>query len=141
MGKEIEEIEENKTSKKDYELFKSECRKWQPILNLNDWYIDFEHDLILEKCEACANMDLNAKAATLILSTEWVGVVNDRTVKMAAFHEMCEVFLCQIQMLANERFNVSPEQIVEATHSVIQVLMNVLYPKYDKSDCSGKCEK
>ena len=85
-------IGENETTKNHFELFKSECRKWQDILSLKDWYIDFEHDLIIEGNEACANMDLNAKAATLILSTEWVGEVNDLTVRMAGFHEMSEVF-------------------------------------------------
>ena len=119
-----------KTTKASYELFKKECRKWQDILGLKDWYIDFEHDLIIEGNEACAHMDINAKSATLILSTEWVGAVNDETIKMAGFHEVCEVLLCQLHMLANERFNVSPEQIVESTHSVIQVLLSVLFPKY-----------
>jgi len=130
----------NETSNEHYELFKSECLKWQDILSLKDWYVDFEHDLIIEGNEACAHMDINAKAATLILSTEWVGQVNDETVKMAAFHEMCEVLLCQLQMLANERFNVSPEQVVESVHSIIQVLLNVLYPKYNGHDCTPGCE-
>ncbi len=131
----------NKTSKDHYKLFKKEGRKWQGILNLKDWYIDYEHDLILEDHEACATMDLNAKAATLTLSTEWIGEVSEKTIRMAAFHEICEVLLCQLSMLSNERFNVSAEQIVEANHSIIQILLNVLFPMYDKPDCSGKCKK
>ena len=34
----------NKTTRKDFALFKRECRKWIERLSLGDWEVTFHHD-------------------------------------------------------------------------------------------------
>lgn len=119
-----------KTTKKDFELFKKECRKWQEILGLKDWYFDFEHDLIFDSHEACASMDLNAMQVSLILSTEWEREPTEEMLKLAAFHEICEVLLGGLSSLGTERFNVSREDMASEVHRVIQRLTYAFFPKY-----------
>jgi hypothetical protein len=119
-----------KTSKEDFELYKQECIRWLDIFGMKSWYIDFSHELLFDGHEACANVDLNARSANLTLSEEWGSVVNDETVKLAAFHEVCEVFLAPLVGCAYDRFNLSMESIAENTHVIIQTLMNTMYRKY-----------
>ena len=115
------------TTQEDFELFKKECKKWIDFFSLKSWYIDYSHDTLFDNNEACANIDLNARSANLVLGEEWSSDVCKETVRMAAFHEVCELLLAPLVGCAYDRFNLSEEQIAENTHVIIQTLLNTVF--------------
>ena len=89
--------------------------------------MDYSHDTLFDNHEACANIDLNARSANLVLGEEWISDIDDETIKMAAFHEVCELLLAPLTGCAHDRFNLTRESIEENTHIIIQTLLNTVY--------------
>ena len=115
-----------KTSKKDFELFRSETLKWLKRFGLNDWFIEIEHETPERNdaraiCLGC----LEDKHAFIKMDVEWDIKPTSKSIKEAAFHEAAELLLMRFTILAGERF-VSERELVEARHSVIQVLYNLV---------------
>ena len=120
---------ENKTTKKDFELFKKECRKWIKIFSLLRWRVEYEHSDRYPDFRACCSSDLNNGLALISLTIDWKEdlVTKDR-VKICAFHEVQELFLTRLASIAGTRF-VTKAEVDEATHEIIRTLENVVYPK------------
>ena len=117
-------------NQKHFKLFKEECDKWINFFALKGWYVDYLHDTLIDGHEASVNVDLNARSANIILSDEWGSEVCDETIKMAAFHEVCELLLAPLAGCAFDRFNLTRESIEENTHIMIQTLLNTVYKKF-----------
>lgn len=132
--------EENKTTPEHYKLFKSECRKWQPILGLQSWELFLMHDEIDEGSRAEIVADQIGRMATITLGIEWHNdAITDTLIKKTAFHEMMELLLAQLGLYGYTYFESS---LIEGElHKIIRVMENVLFPKYDKPDYNGKCKK
>jgi len=59
-----------KTTKKDFELFKKECRSWIDKLELNNWSVYFQHCAMKDRYGNTAMQYLDSNA-TIALTTTW----------------------------------------------------------------------
>jgi succinyl-CoA synthetase beta subunit len=90
-----------KTTKAQFELFKSECLKWQKKLNLETWKFYFYHKRIDNNSWANVIPDYSGRCASLILSTHTgTDVADDEQIKESALHECLEVLLSPLTDLA-----------------------------------------
>jgi len=124
-----------KTSKKDFEIFKVECRKWINILGLKDWQVHFTHTK-MDGIRAQIVFQCIARVATISLNTEWNEwakiSITDQLIKKAAFHEVCELLMGKLNDLATQRFNLDEADVEEEIHRIIRTLENVLWEKSKK---------
>ena len=121
----------NKTTNKDFKIFRDECRKWIDIFGLKSWSVKYDHrnaagkDTLASCCYSVTD-----RVATLVLSKDWGNdVVDDYQIEKSAFHEVCELFLANIRTLAEYRYTTMLE-IDEEVHAVIRTLENVLYERW-----------
>ncbi len=117
----------NKTTKKDFELFKKECQKWIETLGLKDWEVFYTHEKD-KGLRSSACFDVVAKMATINFSKEWKSTpLNNSTVKKSAFHEVTEgLLLARLIAVARTRF-VNPEEVEEASHDIVRRLENSFF--------------
>ena len=121
-----------KTTKKDFEIFKTECEKWIEIFGLKGWAIEFYHKDDLKDSRASCSYDVVSRSASLYLNITWhEDTVSEANIRKSAFHEVCEVMLCNIRCLAETRF-ISKIEIDEECHAIIRTLENVLWSENDQ---------
>lgn len=124
-----------KTSKEDFKIFKLECEKWIEFYGINGWMISFMHknqDIDEEPHIAWIEADTRNMTATFYLNKEWVDDIDfygKKEIRFVAFHEVCELLLTKLDDLANERFEVTPQKVLEARHEIIHYLENSVYKK------------
>lgn len=117
-----------KTTKEDFAVFKAEVAFWQSALGLLDWQIYTRHRR-LTKSQGLTEVNLGARCATVILSTElrnYDDPPDELTIKQIAFHEVCEVFLARFMICAESRF-VTRDELDEARHEIIRTLEKVIF--------------
>jgi len=118
-----------KTTKKDFELFKKECKKWLDILSLKNWEIFWVHGDTDVDCRAQLLVDQKGRLSTIYLAEEWEkDAVTDLLIKKMAFHEVCELFLYDIGIMLGCFF--APGVVEEEIHKIIRTLENTLFLKY-----------
>ena len=113
-----------KTSKKHFEIFKSECLKWQEKLKLDDWHIFFQHTKLdgvdantLRSSEYNATLSLD----TTIIDVDYNMPIDDY-IKQLAKHEMIHVMLGYFALQA-----VRPERIRdEAEEALVRKLEKII---------------
>ena len=118
-----------KTTKKHFRLFKKEAKKWIGRFGLIGWEIDYCHDDGDEHLAACYSSCEN-RSALLELKKDWPDNegVDDQAIRLAAFHEVCELFMARLIELSKDRF--APENSIEIEkHAIIRTLENVLFRK------------
>ena len=117
-----------KTTKKDFEEFEAECRKWIDFFGMKDWDFFFYHEdpVWTKDCRAACSTDYCGKLASLFLSPEWSARPIKNEVKKVAFHEVCETLTSQLVALAESRF-VCQDEINVANHYIIRVLENTIF--------------
>lgn len=118
----------NKTTKKDFELFRAEVQKWLGLFGLHGWDVDIEHEEVLVDCLAtCSRSELKERTATIALSPNWSDYkVTDEQVKRSAFHEVMELLFTRIDLLARDRF-VQEREIREEIHNLIRIMENLIF--------------
>jgi len=120
-----------KVSKEFFNLFKEECYKWIKFFGLNNWCITFLQDKnITSDTNAWVEIDNDNNMAAIYLNSEWVDnkeFLNDYSIKLIAFHEVCEVLLANMDFTARSRYNISEENIDKARHEVIHILENSIF--------------
>ena len=114
----------NKTTAKDFALFKTECLEWIGRLHLAEWEVEFEHAYCegnRAMCSACS-----ALVAILALSTDWEHEKpTPEKIKAAARHEVMELLLIRVMILGKTRFCREEEFLAEG-HAIINRLMPLL---------------
>jgi len=119
-----------KTTKKQFEIFKNECKKWIDYFGLKNWQFYYRHTKV-EEGRAQANFDCVNGIATLTLSTYWNELssdfLNDKTVRRVAFHEVCEVMFGRINDMVGQRYGLIEEDITEEIHRLIRILENTMF--------------
>ena len=116
-----------KTTKKDFEIFKKECKKWIDYFGLNIYRVEF---FISKEANGNRGMtkDYNQLMAVDIIFPE---ELHDETgiekIKSVAFHEVCEVMFMRIRKMAGKYFdwNLVDREI----HTIIRMLENSIYTK------------
>lgn len=122
-----------KTSKADFERFKSEFIKWQKRLGLTQYRIIFEHKKI-NGAYAELFVQEKEKVATAILSSELHNEkpgFNDGS-ESHAFHEVIHLLLHRICYLGKERWTGSDE-IPDEAEAIVVRLENA-FAEYKRED-------
>ena len=119
--------EHHKTTAEHFKLFKEEARYWIKYFGLLNWRIHFEHMEIKEGNWAECTYAIGARTCTLFLNVNWGPfIVEDKDVRMSAFHEVCELMLCNIEACARTRF-LHEHEIREAVHDIIRTFENTVW--------------
>jgi hypothetical protein len=118
-----------KTSEKDFELFHNEVAYWVRYYGLSEWYVTTNwEDLSAEGIHVRAMIIWNVpgRYASISLNTDWESDnVTDYNVRLAAFHEVTELMLCEVTDLVND---MHPEDRVQASlHTIVRRLENTLF--------------
>lgn len=122
-----------KTTKEQYKLFVSECKKWIRKFGLLGWRFYFEHNCFIGGFGRCCYPEEPAhRLFTLILNKDiregdeylW----SNNFIKKVAFHEVMEAFLYRISYLGTERY-IQPEEIPEERHNLIRTLESVIFDR------------
>ena len=95
-----------KTTKKDFELFKKECKKWIKYYGLTDWDVSFFHtESETEGFLAKTVASLPAMAADIFLSKNWTDkYYSVGEIKSTAHHEVLELLFMPLHILSENRF-------------------------------------
>ena len=117
-----------KTTKKDFEVFKAECRKWVKYFGLIDWDIYYYHDESDDDCRGSCTAENCGKLASVRLGVVWDYKPKRSELKRVAFHEVCEVLTAPLSIMAYSRY-VTPGEIESATHYIIRVLENTIFER------------
>lgn len=113
-----------KTTKKDFERFQAEFRRWQKQLGLTDYHCAIRHEFV-EGCFGGIIADHAGKIVTVKFSTEIPD--HDRDVydpPRTARHEALELLLARLENIARCRY-CFPDDITEERHAVIRRLENL----------------
>lgn len=122
------EVYDVKTTKRQYEEFKSRCLELRDVLNLRDWNIAFEHK---DVGDANASVTSNAQARTATICLNLVITCGDGDciesgmIKRMANHEMFHVFLATLEDLGSCRWAHDDELKIE-TERMCRVMEGVL---------------
>lgn len=114
-----------KTNKTQFQIFKKACARWIDFFGLKDWSVYYRHEYD-EKNMASIVYNLQGKAATIYLSTEWNIRVTKKLIRRAAFHEICELMLARLVICSRSRF-VTDDEIAEAVHGIVRRLENTVF--------------
>ena len=117
-----------KTTKADFELFKRECQKWIDRYELNQYTFYFSIGET-EGGLASYSVNVEAQAIEIIFEKDWgdavEGVNKNKSIKEIAFHEITEILISPLRILAEDR-NFSEEKLEEETHRIIHKQQKVL---------------
>ena len=116
-----------KTTKKDFGVFKTECRKWVKYFGLFDWEVSYSN-VNLDGCRGSCNIDLGARLCTISLGKKWDYKPKKSEIRCTAFHEVCELITGPLCVWAENRF---PTQtaIDSANHYIIRILENTVFER------------
>ena len=117
-----------KTTKKHFDLFEQECRKWIKFFGLLNWKLYFYHESINAEALASTGFNLSGRVASIRLNTDWPKEdLHERGLRETAFHESCEVLLARVTYYMGARFVSDEGEIQEAAHEIIRTLENVVF--------------
>ena len=115
----------NYTSEEDFTVFKEECNNWIRKFQLNEWEVEYQH-LLVEGCYAQCEYDYMSMSARLKLSVDWrERPITDIALRKTAMHEICELLLAKLVVLANSRF-IDHDSIDSEIHSIIHRIQNIV---------------
>ena len=113
-----------KTTKKDFELFRAEFRRWQQGLGLTDFRCTFRHQPA-DGCFGSIRCDHVGKCATVVFASNIPDVDRDAYSPIrTARHEALELLLARLENIACCRY-CFPDDISEERHAVIRRLENL----------------
>lgn len=114
-----------RTTKQDFEKFKSYCLYWQRELGLDDWHLYFFHKSI---GDAYANTTCSpsGRGVSINFNTKWVDrALIDNELKECALHECLHVVTAEMMNEAKARF--ADEYTLEAAeHSIVTRMTNYI---------------
>lgn len=115
-----------KTTKKDFQEFKSECWKWIEYFGLKEWEWDIRHEEpIQDNARAGYNLVYMSKYICVRLNTKFAVKPDKNEIKQCAFHEICHVLLAELSRLGMAVYR---DGVVEKEeHRIIQILENTVF--------------
>lgn len=118
------------TAIQHFKLFQKECEKWIEYFGLKDWDIGYSHydGENEDNLDTLARIQFStkARAATIFLMKKWGCKPTNLLVKRYAFHEVCELMLADIYVLANSRY-IEEDNLDRMFHTVIRKLENTVF--------------
>lgn len=126
LGLEIE----YETTDKHFEYFKKRVKYWLREFGLIGWRVFFEHGEAdignNERGYAKVDFDIDGRNATFTLGLNWESLKPTKAlIDHSAFHEVCELLLGRLRVMAYSRF-VNSDEIKEEVHAIIRTLENVI---------------
>ena len=125
-------MEKYQLETKDFDYFVECSKKWGELLGLIDWSLDyiFSNEDQMDELEgnmAVVCMDRNGAIATVHVNACWKGTKPTKeNLNSCALHEMLEVLLNPLLVLAGTRFHVDDADLDYEKHRVIRVFENLL---------------
>lgn len=117
-----------KTTKKEFELFVSESKKWINKIELNNWSLYFSHKEIGENVYSEIRRDLDGYTATIYMNTEFeMTGIDDITqaIKDTAKHEIMHLLVSRLSLVGKNRF-VSGDELYQAEEELVTKLEKLL---------------
>ena len=114
-----------KLSKKNFEFFEEEGRRWLKFFGIYQWDCRFFFE---KNDEALARVEWNTSEgiAVFYLAKSWgKDKVCKKTISQSAFHEVCELLLNELNDMA--RGSARDVHVEEAIHRVIRGLENTIF--------------
>lgn len=115
-----------KTTVKQYNLFKKECRKWVKWWGLHMWEVLYSHEDLGKDCYAQVQTHDTNKASKITFNKHGQKGLTDYVIKLTAFHEVCELLVNPITAIEE-----SP-RMEKASHELIRTLENKIFNKDNK---------
>lgn len=114
-----------KTTKADFELFKTCANEFIEQLGLRDWSIHFDH-CDVDGSYALTTSNTGGRVATIQLGKYWDDLrpKTDGAIRRLALHEVCHVLLAPLLKEAKERYT-TPYILEDIEHDVIRRLENL----------------
>ena len=116
-----------KTTKKDFEVFKAECRKWVKYFGLLDWDVSYSN-YREDGCRGSCSADFGGRLCTINLAKKWDYKPKKSELKRIAFHEVCELITAPLCIWAENRFS-TQTAIDSANHYIIRILENTVFER------------
>ena len=114
-----------KITKKQFKYFQDCCEFYIDMLGLKDWEMYYELKSTEGALAACA-ANTGDRIACITLSTPWEDQEpTDEELKEAACHEILELLMWELYMLARTRF-INDDQLEGARHAIVRRLEKVL---------------
>jgi len=123
----------SKTTVKDFQLFKTECRKWIDVFGLKGWECYFRHEKEEDIYVARLSPNVENRTCTFFFAVDWGdSPLSELEIKKTAFHETMELFLTRFRHLALKR-DIREAEILEEDHHIIRILENVLFDSFEEN--------
>ncbi len=115
-----------KTTKQHFELFKSECRKWEKRFGLDGWSILYQHEKLDDNSLAKTSINVDGRVVNIILNKDWQDEpLNLQAIKDAAKHETIHVLLGRLSGNAAYRFT-SKIELLESEEELVYKLEKII---------------
>lgn len=118
-----------KTTKSDFALFQSECKRWIERFGFYTAKFYYQHKDVQDDLDQIAYCIFPHQASDRVFTIGLSRTLNfnfkSKHIKHAAFHEIMEAFLYKIRNLADSRY-LQPEEVDEEIHNIIRTLESVL---------------
>lgn len=118
-----------KTTKKHFDLFVKEAKKWIDFWGLTDWRIYFYHEDWSDAygdAKAWYSWDIAGHVGSLCLNTSWKCDLCENEVRKTAFHEVCHILLGRLDVLATRRY-LREGELEEEVHAIIRRIENCIF--------------
>jgi len=116
-----------KTTKKDFAEFKKEAEYWIEYFGLINWDMHFQH-IHIEEFRAQCWVNVPGKRCDIELATEWGLPPKKKGIKLVAFHEVCELMLRALSLMAEGRY--ANLTVQSETHDIIRRLENTIFREH-----------
>lgn len=114
-----------KTTKKQFEIFKKECKRWITFFGLTEWRIYYYHEDIGDNFGE-RRADISAMNASIVLNTNFPDEeISKQDIKKTAFHEICELMLSEES--ACLQAILSQSEVSRINHTIIRRLENSVF--------------
>ena len=130
-------MDKNLTTKKDFELFKAECKKWIQIFGLIGWEIHFEHGGTDDDSLAECATNQEGRWAILSLAKEWGAgdKRNEKWIKRRAFHEVDELRFARVADIIRDLRSglmIPDKMVIDAFHELIRMDENIFFDGFQE---------
>lgn len=115
-----------KVTKRQFEIFEREIKKWINLFGLNDWEIYIEQDDLEEDVEATCQWDKDNRLCYMKFAKAWDNdsvKLTPKEIRATAFHEVLHLLFADIHDMAHGRYVVASD-IDAAIHAIIKNLQN-----------------
>ena len=118
-------------SETDLQIFAEEAMKYRSYFGLLDWEIGCQIKKLPKGHEAEVEFDFPASLARLSYAFEWDEKPTEESIRLAAFHEICEVMFAEFIKLICESRSLSEDLYADAIekekHAIIHILEEVIF--------------